>query len=184
MTVSREPDPYLALADEAALRAAVASRLEERDRRDRAAELATWIGTLRDLAERGVRVSIACTSGRTHRGVLVAVALDHVGVELDSGSVVLLALDTLRAVRPEPGQPAPAAMGDRDERPADRTLAEVLTDLAERDGEVAIVLRDVTEPLQGEVLGLGEDVLTLRTSGSGRDTVYVPLAAVSELLVL
>lgn len=175
-------DPFLALADDAAHRAAVASRREERDRRDRASELATWAGTLRDLAERGLRVSLACAAGRSHRGTLSAVGPDHVGLRLANGALVLLALDTVRAVRPEPGSRQAAVMGDRPV-PAGPTLAEVLQDLVERDGAAAVTLREVTEPLRGTVLGLGEDVMTLRLDTALHETVIVPLNAIAELLV-
>jgi hypothetical protein len=180
--VVSELDPYVALADEAVHRAAVASRREERDRRDRASELATWLGALRDLAERDVEVSVGCAAGRGHRGRLVAVGPDHLGLRLPTGALVLVALDTVRSVRPEPGHRGGAAMGDR-EPPADRTLAEVLQDLADRDGTAAIALRDVADPLQGTVLGLGEDVMTLRLDTAQRETVLVPLCAIAELLV-
>lgn len=182
MVPTGEPDAYLAFTDEATHRAAVASRIEERDRRDRASEVATWLGSLRDLAERGLEVSLVCAAGRAHRGALVAVGPDHVGLRLATGALVLVALDTVRAVRPEPGHRGDAAMGDRG-HPADRTLVDVLEDLALRDGSVAVRLRDVVDPVNGTVLGLGDDVLTLRLDTAQRETMIVPLDAVAELLV-
>jgi hypothetical protein len=135
-----------------------------------------------DVAERDVDVSVGCAAGRAHRGRLVAGGPDHLGLRLPTGALVLVALDTVRSVRPEPGHRGGAAMGDR-EPPADRTLAEVLQDLADRDGAAAIALRDVADPLQGTVLGLGEDVMTLRLDTAQRETVLVPLCAIAELLV-
>jgi hypothetical protein len=175
-------DPYVELADEATHEAAIRARAEQREREERAAEVATWIGTLRDLAERQVAVSLRARSGRVHRGVLVGVGTDHVALRLHAGSLVLVSLTATRTVRPEPGEPAPAAMGDRD-RAQDRTLVEALARLVEERRHVVLAVRDVEDPLQGEVLGLGEDVLTLRLRGGDRGTVYLPLAALDEVAV-
>jgi hypothetical protein len=175
-------DPYVELADEATHEAAVRARAEQRAREERAAEVATWIGTLRDLAERGVAVSLRARSGRTHRGALVGVGTDHVALRSHAGSLVLVALTATRTLRPEPGEHAPAAMGDR-ARSQDRTLIEALARLVEERRPVVLAVRDVGEPLQGEVLGLGEDVLTLRLRGGDRGTVYLPVAVIDEVAV-
>jgi hypothetical protein len=175
-------DPYVDLADEASHEAAVRARAEERDRRERATELATWVGTLRDLAERRAVVSLRSRSGRVHRGALVGMGLDHVVLERPGGSLVLLALDAVRTVRPEPGEAAPPAMGDR-ESPQDRTLAEVLHRLVEGRRPVVLVVEEVAEPLHGQVIGFGEDVVTLRLTGAERGTVYLPLATVDEVVL-
>lgn len=179
---SARPDPYVDLSDEAAHRAAVQARREERERSARAGEVASWSGTLRDLAERRVDVSVSCAAGRQHRGALVAVGVDHIGLRVGPSGLVVIAIDTVRAVRPEPGSPGGAAMGDRDE-PRDRRIEDVLDEVVARDGRVAVVLRDVPEPLHGEVLGLGDDVLTIRLETARRERVFVPLAAIAELLV-
>jgi hypothetical protein len=175
-------DPFVDLADEAAHEAAVRARAEQRDREERAAELATWIGTLRDLAERRLAVSVRARSGRVHRGALVGLGVDHLVLRLQAGSVALIALAATRTVRPEPGLPAPPAMGDRDTA-QDRTLAEALARSVEERRAVVLVLREVEDPLQGEVVGLGEDVVTLRIGGVDRGTVYLPLDAVDEVVL-
>jgi hypothetical protein len=175
-------DPYVELADEASHEAAVRARVEERDRRARATEVATWIGTLRDLAERRAVVGVRARSGRVHRGALVGVGLDHVVLERPGGTLTLLALQAVRTVRPEPGAPAPPAMGDR-ESPQDRTLAEALHRLVEGRAPVVLVVADVAEPLHGQVTGFGEDVVTVRLTGADRGTVYLPLATVDEVVL-
>ena len=175
-------DPYLDLADDASLRMAINARSEERARQDRAADLATWVGTLRDLAERRVPVVVRTGHGRTHRGVLAAIGVDHLAVRSVNGSLVLVAMDTVRLVRPDPSVVAPAAMGDR-EVPHDRTIAEELEFLVERAHVVAVVVRGLPDPLRGEVAGLGEDVLTLGGVGADRGTIYLPLAAIAELMI-
>jgi hypothetical protein len=175
-------DPYLDLADDAAHEAAVRSRAEQRDREQRAAEVATWIGTLRDLAERQVMVSLRARSGRAHRGALIGVGLDHVVMRVRAGCLAIVALGATRTVRPEPGQPAPPAMGDRDSAQA-RTMVESLARLVEERRTVVVVLREIDEPLRGEVIGLGEDVVTLRLQGPDRGTVYFPIAAMDEIVL-
>ena len=176
------PDPYLDLGDDARHRSEVRSRADYRRRMATATELATFVGTLRDLAERTVPMAIRTSSSRIHRGALVGVGIDHLAVRRVDGSIALVAFDTVRAVRPDPGARLPAAMGDRPGA-QDRTLLEALDRLIADDHEVVVLLRDVDDPLRGEVLGLGEDVLTLRLSREGRGAVYIPLGAIRELVV-
>lgn len=176
------PDPFVHLADDAVQDAAVRARSERRGRQQRATEVATWIGTLRDLAERRIVVSLRVRSGRVHRGTLVAVARDHVAVRLAAGRLVFVALPAVRTVRPEPGEAAPPAMGDRDSA-QDRTLGEVVARLAEDRAPVVLGVRDLEAALAGEVVGLGEDVLTLRVAGADRATVYLPLDILDEVAI-
>jgi hypothetical protein len=176
------PDPFVELTDRAVLRDAVAARGRERDRRDRAVDVATWHGTLRDLAERCAPLTIRTAGDRVHRGVLLAVGVDHVALRLANDTTVLIIDDTLRSVRPEPGSVAPVAMGDR-ERSQDRTLAEVLAIVIEDRPELVLALRETADLVAGTIIGLGEDVVTVRMSGGDRATVYLPLAAICELVV-
>lgn len=174
-------DPYLELGDAARQDAEVAARSERRSRLERASEVATWRGTLRDLAERRVPVSLRLAGGRTRRGSLVAVGADHLGVRTAAGQLVLVRLDAVRSLRPEPGLPAPTATGDRD-RVEGRHLVEVLAEFVEERARVVLGCDGWDEPLVGELSGLGEDVLTLRVEGVDRGTVYLPLAAVTEVV--
>jgi hypothetical protein len=177
-----EPDPFVELTDRAALRDAVTERERERGRRERAAEVATWEGTLRDLAERGMYVVVRTAGDLVHRGVLLAVGIDHVAMRLANGATVLLAGDTVCSVRPEPGSTAPVAMGDR-ERSQDRTLVETLALMIEDGPELSLGLRGAADPVAGTILGLGEDVVTVRMSGGDRPVAYVPVAAIREIVV-
>lgn len=176
------PDPYVELADDAAHEAAVRARAEERALRETAAELATWVGTLRDLAEARRTVTVHLAAGRTHRGRIVAVGVDHIGLETERGALALLRLTAIRLVRTEPERPAPPATGDR-ARAQDRTLLEALDRLVDRGARVALVLDGDREPLVGRLLALGEDVLTLRLDGAGGNAVYAPIGAVAEVLL-
>jgi hypothetical protein len=177
-----EPDPFVELTDRAVLRDAVDARGRERDRHDRAVDVATWHGTLRDLAERGAHLTVRTAGDRIHRGVLLAVGVDHVALRLANDTTVLIADDTLRSVRPEPGSVAPVAMGDR-ERSQDRTLAEVLAIVIEERREVVLALRETADPVTGTIIGLGEDVVTVRMYGGDRTTAYLPLGAIREIVV-
>jgi hypothetical protein len=85
-------------------------------------------------------------------------------------------------VVPEPGAPAPVATGDRDHA-QDRTLIEALHRRLEDHREVVILLRDTAEPVRGAVLGMGEDVLTVRVDGGERATLYLPTAAIVAVIL-
>jgi hypothetical protein len=175
-------DPFVELSDEAVQQRAVRARTEARSRRDVAAAVATWTGTLRDLAESGRAVTVLAGSGRTHRGTIAAVGVDHVAIALEPDGTALLRLDALRAVRPEAGADTPPAMGDRPWA-QDQHLWSWLERLSERDVRVGLVLDGTAEPVYGRLQAVGEDVLTLRLDGRDRGLVYVPDAAVSEVLL-
>lgn len=177
-----EPDPLLGLTDRAAVDEAVAAREEERDRRARGASLATWTGTMRDLAERGQRLVVRTAGDRVHRGVPIAVGIDHLVLGLDDGTWVLLASEGLLSVRSEPGQRTGTAMGDRT-RGVDRTLLEAIERLAEERRELVLVLRESRDPVPGTVLAVGVDVVTMRLAHDARSLVLVPSSAIREVIV-
>lgn len=176
-----EPDPFVDLSDDVALEEAIAARSERRSRQERAAEVATWIGTLRDLAERNLPVVVRTSEDRVHRGSLAAVGVDHVAIRLINSTVVLVALDTLRSIRPEPGQAAPVATGDR-ERSQDRTLVEALSLQVDQHREVVVSLREVADLLHGDIVGMGEDIITMRLGDQDRGAVYLPVSAIREII--
>jgi hypothetical protein len=175
-------DPFVALTDEAAQQRAVQARAEARVRREVAAAVATWVGTLRDLAESGRALTVLSGSGRAHRGTIAAVGIDHVAVAVDPEGTTLLRLDALRAVRPEALPDTPPAMGDRTWS-QDRRLHVWFERLFELEARVGLVLDGAADALYGQLVALGEDVLTLRLEGRDRGLVYVSAAAVSEVLV-
>ncbi len=174
-------DPYVALGDDARQAAEVAARSERRSRLERASEVATWRGTLRDLAERRRRVSLRLADGGIRRGSLAAVGADHLAVRTGADQLVLVLLGNVRMIRPEPGSPAPVATGDRD-RVEGRRLVEVLAELVEERARIVLRCDGMDEPLAGDLLGLGEDVLTLRVDGVEQGTAYLPLHAVVEVV--
>lgn len=175
-------DRYLELGDRARLQEEIAARSEERSRLLRASEVATWAGTLEDLAERRATVVVRLAGGRTHRGTLVALGRDHVAVRTPGGQLAVLATSAVRTIRPEPGTAAAAATGDR-ERAAGRTLAELLERCREEATRIVVGLDGVDDPLTGEVAALGEDVVTFRVDAHDHALVYVPLSAVSAIVL-
>ena len=176
-----DQDPFVDLSDEAAHDAAVRSWTEVRDRTARASRTATWIGTLRDLAERELEVSVTTASGRRHRGALVGIATDHLALRGGGARRVLVALQAVRVVRPEPGGRLGEMTGHRSP-PVDQTLADALDRCAEENLAVTVVLDGVTEPLQGYPVSIGEDVLTLRLTAGEPARVLLPVAAVVEVI--
>jgi hypothetical protein len=179
---SGEDDPHLHLTDDARLADEIATRAERRSRAARAADLATWAGTLHDLAEREVAAVVRIDGGRSYRGTIEAIGVDHVAIRTSGGTLALLLREAIRAVRPQPGLRAPVATGDR-QRSVGRTLLEILFRLAEDGTRVALGLQGLEEPLAGHVVGLGEDVITLRIEAGDQGIVYLPTAALREVIL-
>jgi hypothetical protein len=172
-------DPLVGLTDDERLAAAIQERSQLRDLTMRATELATLAGTLRDLAERRAGVSLLTVSGRTHRGSLIAVSVDHVVLATASGHQVLVRLDAIAVTRPDPDSRAPLAQGDRD--PAtDQLLAERASLWVEDRPMLAVSIRGVPDLLRGRLLAVAEDLLTLSLDGA-RTPAYVTINAVEAV---
>jgi hypothetical protein len=178
-------------------RASDAARTRARERwlRRQAAEEATLSGVALDLAERGDTIVLKTTSGRAHRGQLVAVARD-VWVLRSSASggtaepgmagAIFIAIDSIASLRARPdsgGRPAPVASGARPV-PLTASMAEMLTDLAVEHPRVRVVVEGEPEAMVGQLCSVGVDVATLKLAGEPPTTVYVRLGSVSELSVL
>jgi hypothetical protein len=141
-------------------------------------EEVTLAGVLTDLGERGNAVVVALTTGRRHRGLIVAVGPDVVEVQPTDGPLVLVALTSVVSVRSHPDD-RPA----RGERPPLATNITMATALSRRAGDRApvVVVAVNGEVSSGTVLAIGRDVLTLRLASGG--VAYLPLSSVSELAV-
>lgn len=171
-------DALLGFVDASLHDAEVARRTMRREFNDRAGELATWIGALLDLAERRVAVAVHLGGGRCHRGHLAAVGRDHLVLTGEGACTVLVALAAVRLVRPRLDADRGLARGDRP--PAEgRTLLEALEGLLPTDPEVVVGIRALPESLRGRVVGLGQDVLTLRTADGG--VSLVPHLAIADI---
>ena len=164
-------------------RADEAGRARARARwlRRQAEDEATFAGLLVDLAERGTPVVARTTVGRRHRGTVAGVAADFVLLRPDSGWWLLLPFDAVATVRPVE-RAGEAATGRR--LPGlDLLLGEALEAMAGDRARVAIVTVGTGEPVSGELEAVGDDVITVRLDGPGRERVFVRLAAVAEIAV-
>ena len=158
-------------ADEAATARAVGRSL-----RQQAAESATLAGTLVDLVEAGASVLVHVRGGRSVRGTAAGVGRDFLAVRAELGSVTLVPFTAVTAVRPLGAPPRPAS-GDR--RPHRRTFVQLLTMAAEERPHVRVATGD--DAVTGELLAVGEDVLSIRVEGEPPTVVYVPAGSVSEV---
>jgi hypothetical protein len=153
-------------------------------------------GVALDLAERGDVVVLKTTSGRAHRGRLVAVARDAwvlrpetsrgFGGPDGTAGATFLAADAIASVRTLPGggaRPRPEATGAR-RSPLAASMADMLTELAVEHPRVRVVVLGDPEVMVGQLRSVGVDVVTLRVPGEPPTTVYVRLGSVSELSVL
>jgi hypothetical protein len=153
---------------------AARNRTRERWLRDQASASASWAGVLVDLAEQAATVVIGLGSLRC-TGRIVAVARDFCVVQQAGGRPVLIALDAISAVYPAPGEVASPG-GDR--RPGlALSMAGALAALADERTRVSLTLSD-SEAVEGQLIAVGEDVITLRTEASSRRSVYVRLASI------
>lgn len=174
-------DEFVALTDAVGHAEAVEARARRHERLAAAAEVASWLGTLRDLAEQGARVAVTTRGRRVVAGWLVGLSTDRLVLATATGETCHVRVAAVRMVRPEPGPPAPVATGDR-AAPAEVTVEDVLDAAAEAGDDVVLHVRDVADPVRGALVGLGEDVATLRLDGPRRQTVYLPLAAIDAVV--
>ncbi len=143
--------------------------------RRQADEESTLTGVLVDLAEHGRPVTVHLTNGRRHRGTIAAVGRDVVELRSSVGERVVVAIDALDSVRPQPD--AVAVPGDGPV-PTGVTLVERVGRLAEQRERVLIVARS-GEATSGEITAVGRDVVTVALDGGG--LAYVALASVAEV---
>jgi hypothetical protein len=174
-------DPLVGLTDEARLAEAIAERSEQRELTERASELATLAGTLRDLAERTAGIGLTTRSGRTFHGSALAVAVDHVAVGTPAGQHVFVRLDRVAVVRPDQASRAPVAQGER--APAqDLLLLERCARWVADRPALAVAVDGVDDLLRGRLLAVADDVLSLALDGT-RTPTYVAGAAVEAIAV-
>ena len=164
-----------AVVDEAAR-----TRLRERWLRVQAEESASLAGALIDLAERRTPLVIDVGDHRV-RGVVVGVGGDFVALRATDGPGrdVLVRLSAIAVVRPEPG--AVEVRGDRTVL-FDLTLDAVMGPVA-ADRPDVLVRTSHGQVVRGELRSAGVDVLRLRADGDPPAPVWVPLDAVTVLVI-
>ncbi len=146
-----------------------------------AAADADLAGVATALGERNRPVLVGLVSGRRHRGRITAVGADFIELATDQGPVWvgLAALSWVRAPTGDPIASGPPGR-ERGGGGAPRIdLVDELAELAEERARVALYARVGGEPVVGELVTVGRDVLTVRDDGGG--LIYVALASVAEV---
>lgn len=177
MTTPEEAE-LSALLDEQALADAVHARRAAREGRERARELSTWVGTLRDLAERRATVQVRTETVVTIAGVLLAVAADHLVLGVAGGGLTVVARPAVTGVRVQDPEGRVAASGDRS-APSDRAMLEVLDRWREDAAPVHLVTRG-GDTERGRLVSVGEDVVTVATNAGPS---HVPSEAIVAVTV-
>jgi hypothetical protein len=160
-TTSPATDPTVRLRDDGSVEDAVAARRARHHFAQVESELATFVGTLRELAERGVEVTIRGDDDRGFQGVVLAVATDHVVMATPPGQRVHMLLDAIHTVRVEPGSRAGIPRSSR-EAAQDLLLLERLDRWLDDPPDVAIFVAGRIDPVRGRLTAVGDDVLTIR----------------------
>lgn len=169
------------LADAVAAEAGRA-RSAERMLRTAAEESATFGGVLVDLAERAEPLTVRTTSGRLHRGTIVAVGRDFLVVRSDANPPVFVAAWAVASVRVTRGMRSDTA-GDRPP-PYDASFAAVVGGLAADRPRIQLGITGESTLLVGDLRAAGQDLLTLRLDGTPQGTLYVPVDSVEDLVLL
>lgn len=170
------PDPIdrelRSLLDRSRADDAVAERRRRSALRRQAAESGTFVGSVIDLAEQGVIVTVVAGDGHHARGRIRSVGADFVGLVDEGGDTVLVCLDSASMLRAEPG--TARTLGDRSAR-ASATLMDVL--VGETDRELAV--RTIwNEAVTGTLESAGSDLLVLRSAGR---PIYLARRGITEV---
>ena len=181
-----DDDGFLASLDhvvaDAVAEEAARERSQTRVLRQIAEEEATFAGVALDLAERSASVVARTSSGRVHRGRVLAVGRDFVVLRDGAGPPAVLAMSALSSLRPQPGSASVDTAGGRG-APLAVGLAALLVGLAAERPRVQVsAVGD--EPLAGQLRSVGVDVLTVRLDGDTGLRAHVRLGAVTEVLLL
>ena len=153
---------------------AATERTRTRTLADQSLSTSTWTGLLVDLAESGAEVALWSGPGLTHKGRLVGVARDFVVLEPAGRGPVLIRTAALQAVTPAAPGARSARAGERS-NPSELTLAAALEALAGERAPASV--QTSSQAFPGAIIGCGEDVLTIKSDGPGRQ-MYVALNAV------
>jgi hypothetical protein len=153
---------------------AARSRSRERSLREQAVSSATWSGALLDLAEARSAVTVSVGSARLS-GTLEAVGADFCVLRAGRRPV-LVRLARLVTVWPEARAPRHPPAGSRFPS-LELSMAAALSMLAE--DRVPVTLRLTGDQfVSGDLVAVGEDIVTLREPEGARRSALVPLEAV------
>lgn len=171
-------------AVDAASDQAARERADVRLLAQQAAEEATVVGLLLDVAERGEPVVARTTAGRQHRGRVVCVGGDFVVIREPPQPPSLLALAAVTSVRPQAvGWRDPIPSGAR-RSPLVVSLRAVLTGLAADRPRVQVACVGDEQPLAGELRAVGTDLVTLALDGPQHRVAHVNLASIADVVLV
>jgi hypothetical protein len=160
--------------------AAARTRSRERWLRRQAEEETTLAGVLADLRDQATAVEVHTRGGGRYRAVVRALGADHVVLADAHGrGQVLVPLAALRSVRTSPG--VTPVLGDRTTFGA-ALLTDAFAELADERAEIRVVT-DGVDVAAGTVRSVGQDVVVVASREAPAVVVYVPLDAISAVVV-
>jgi hypothetical protein len=162
-------------ADERAKDAATA-RSRRRWLEEEARASATFTGLLVDMAESEAPVVLGVGTERLS-GRVMGVGLDFLVLEAAGGNPALVVLNAVSAIWPSPESKPSVATGDR-EPTLELSLAAALSLMAEQRLPVSLMLSGGHE-VAGDLVAVGEDVLTVQISRQPKRLASAPLASLA-----
>lgn len=148
--------------------------MREKSLREQALASATWAGALLDLAEGRSAVTI-CVGQARLAGTLEAVGADFCVLVRSGRRPVLARLDRVTAVWTERAPAKGPPSGSRFPS-LELSMAGALSLLAEDRSPVVLALAG-GQHISGELVAVGEDVVTLRESEGSRRSALIPLGS-------
>ena len=174
MTKGRtDPDHELA---EAKVAEAAEARRRHRRERDLLIEESTFRGVLTGLVDSRRSIVAVGAGGRRTTGVLVEIGSDVVVMETTAGLIAAIRITSVLAI--ETADLGAAWSSTEQSSTKHRTFADIVADVA-GTGEVVALDLATGVHLDGEVLGVGQDLVIVRAGGS--QTIYVALDSLNEL---
>lgn len=171
------------LVADAVAETAARERSQTRVLRQVAEESATFAGVALDLAERGDPVVARTSTGRAHRGRVLAVGRDFVVVREAPKPPVLLSVAGITSLRPQSTARPGDTSGARP-APLDVTLAVLLAGLSAHRPRIQVMAGGDPQPLSGELRAVGLDVATLRLDGAGQALAHLRMANLAEVVLV
>lgn len=174
------PDPLdfemRSLVDRSRVEQAVEERRRRIMLRQQAAESGSLVGSMLDLAEHGVIVTVLSGAAHRSRGRIRMIGADFVGLVDDAGTTTLICLDAVAMLRAEPG--AADTIGDR----MPIGSATLLETLLVETGNAVLVRTMWDESVAGSLSAVGSDVVIVRTD-TGR-SVYLARNGITEVSLM
>ncbi len=129
-----------------------------------------------DLAEQAAGVTVV-VAGQRRSGHLVGVGRDFCVLQTERGRPALISAHEIAQLWPDAGSGHGPPAGDRSPS-IDLPLLSALALLAEERSPVGLVSGSGVETT-GELIAVGDDVLTLRTARPAHRLVYLPVSSVA-----